>query len=99
MVGILPLLFVNLLFVLDLFYVSLLEITHFQSPRKIDYWTYSYLFQNTTLKGILVLVDVYVTLECILLCILCIVTRCLFPDVSIMYLSHVVMPRCSDRED
>ena len=28
-VGILPLLFVNLLSVLDLFYVSLLEITHF----------------------------------------------------------------------
>ena len=37
--------------------------------------------------------------ECILLCILCIVTRCLFWDVSIMYLSHVFMPRCSDRED
>ena len=44
-------------------------------------------------------VDVYVTSECILLCILYIVTRCLFRDVSIMYLSHVVMPRCSDRED
>ena len=44
-------------------------------------------------------VDVYVTSECIHLCILCIVTRCLFRDVSIMYLSHVVMPRCSDRED
>ena len=28
-----------------------------------------------------------------------IVTRCLFRDVSIMYLSHVVMPWCSDRED
>ena len=28
-VGILPLLFVKLLYVLDLFYVSLLEITHF----------------------------------------------------------------------
>ena len=26
-------------------------------------------------------------------------TRCLFRDVSIMYLSHVVIPRCSDRED
>ena len=45
------------------------------------------------------LVDVYVTSECILLCILRIVTRCSFRDVSIMYLSHVVMPRCSDRED
>ena len=40
--------------------------------------------------------DVFVTSECIHLCILCIVTRCLFRDVSIMYLSHVVMPRCSD---
>ena len=28
---------------------------------------------------------------------LCIVTRCLFRDVSLMYLSHV-MPRCSYRE-
>ena len=53
-VGILPLLFVHLLFVLDLF-VSLLEITHFQSPRKIDCHTCSYLFQKNTLKGILVL--------------------------------------------
>ena len=44
-------------------------------------------------------VDVFVTSECIHLCILCIVTRCLFQDVSIMYLSHVVMPRCFDRED
>ena len=44
-------------------------------------------------------VDVYVTSECILLYISYIVTRCLFRDVSIMYLSHVVMPRCSDRED
>ena len=44
-------------------------------------------------------VDVYVTSECILLCILCIVTRCLIRDVSIMYLSHVIMSRCFDRED
>ena len=44
-------------------------------------------------------VDVFVTLECIHLCILCIVTWCLFRDVSIMYLSHVVMPRCFNRED
>ena len=44
-------------------------------------------------------VDVYVTSECILLCILCMVTQCLFWDVSIMYLSHVIMPRCSNRED
>ena len=51
---------------------------------------------TTTLAGS---VDVYVTSECILLCILCIVTRCLFRDVSIMYLSHVVMPWCSDQED
>ena len=54
-VGILPLLFVNLLSVLYLFYVSLSEITHFQSPRKTDRQTCSYLFQKTTLKGILVL--------------------------------------------
>ena len=38
------------------------------------------------------IVDVYVTSECIHLCILCIVTQCLFWFVSIMYLSHVVMP-------
>ena len=44
-------------------------------------------------------VDVFVTSECILLCILYIVTRCLFRDISIMYLSHVIMPRYSDRED
>ena len=44
-------------------------------------------------------VDVFVTSECIHLCILCIVTRCLFQDVSIMYLSHFVMPGCFDRED
>ena len=44
-------------------------------------------------------VDVFVTSECILLCILYIVTRCLFQDVSIMYLIHVVMPRCFDREN
>ena len=49
-VGILPLLFVNLLSVLDLFYVSLLEITHFQSPKKTQCQTCSYLFQKTTLK-------------------------------------------------
>ena len=54
-VGILPLHFFKLVSILDLFYVSLLEITHFQSPRKTDYHTCSYLFQNTTLKGILVL--------------------------------------------
>ena len=46
-----------------------------------------------------VFVDVYVTSECILLCILCIVTQCLLRDVSIMYLGHVVIPRCFDRED
>ena len=49
--------------------------------------------------GIECCVDVYVTSKCIILCILYIVTRCLFQDVSIMYLSHVVLPRCSDRED
>ena len=43
--------------------------------------------------------DVFVTSECIHLFILSIVTRCLFRDVSIMYLSHVVMPRCFDQED
>ena len=54
-VCILPLIFVNLLSILDLFYVSLLEITHFQSPRKTHCQNCSYLFQTTTLKGILVL--------------------------------------------
>ena len=44
-------------------------------------------------------VDVFVTSECIHLCILCIVTRCLFRDVSIMYLSHLVIPQCFDREN
>ena len=42
-------------------------------------------------------VDVYVTSECIQLYFLCIVTGCLFWDVFLMYLSHV-MPRCSDRK-
>ena len=37
-------------------------------------------------------VDVIVTLECIHLYFLCIVTQCLFWDVFVMYLSHV-MPR------
>ena len=43
-------------------------------------------------------VDEYVTSECIHLYFLCIVTRCLFRDVFVMYLSHVI-PRCSYRED
>ena len=42
-------------------------------------------------------VDVFVTSECIHLYILCLVLRCLFQEVSIMYLNHV-MPRCSYRE-
>ena len=42
-------------------------------------------------------VDVFVTLECIHLWILCIVTQCLFQDVFVMYLSHVI-PRGSYRE-
>ena len=42
-------------------------------------------------------VDVFVTLEFIHLYILCLVPRCLFREVPIMYLSHV-MPRCSYRE-
>ena len=42
-------------------------------------------------------VDVIVTSECIQLYFLCIVPGCLFQDVSVMYLSHV-MPRCSHRE-
>ena len=42
-------------------------------------------------------VNVFVTLECIHLYILCIVPQCLFQDVSVMYLSHV-MPRSSYRE-
>ena len=35
-------------------------------------------------------VDVFVTSECIQLYILCIVPQCLFQDVSVMYLSHVI---------
>ena len=54
-VGILPLIFFKLLSVLYLFYVSLLEITHFLSPEKTHCRTCSYLFQKTTLKGILVM--------------------------------------------
>ena len=42
-------------------------------------------------------VDVFVTSECIHLYILCIVPRCLFREVSVMCLSHV-MPRCYYRE-
>ena len=42
-------------------------------------------------------VDVIVTSECIHFYILCIVLRCLFREVSVMYLSHV-MPRCSYQE-
>ena len=42
-------------------------------------------------------VDVIITSECIHLYILCIIPQCLFWDVSIMYLSHV-MPRCSYQE-
>ena len=51
----------------------------------------SYVEGEVDLRIELVSVDVYVTSKCIHLCILCIVTRCLFRDVSIMYLSHVVM--------
>ena len=42
-------------------------------------------------------VDVIVTLECIHLYFLCIVTRCLLRDVFVMYLTHV-MHRGSYRE-
>ena len=45
------------------------------------------------------IVDVIVTSGCIHLYLLSNVTLCSFRDVSIMYLSHVVIPRCSDRED
>ena len=38
---------------------------------------------------VLQFVDVFVTLECIHLYILCLVPQCLFWEVSIMYLSHV----------
>ena len=54
---------------------------------------------SCSLRKLATCVDVFVTSECIHLCYLCIVTRCLFRDVSIMYLSHVVMPRFFDRED
>ena len=50
-----------------------------------------------TKKIIIESVDVIVTSECIHLYFLCIVIRCLFRDVFVMYLSHV-MPRCSYRE-
>ena len=43
-------------------------------------------------------VDVYVTSKCIHLYFLCIVTRCLFREVFVMYLSPI-MPQCSYRED
>ena len=43
------------------------------------------------------IVDVFVTSECIHLYILCIVPWCLFREVSVMSLSHV-MPQCSYRE-
>ena len=43
------------------------------------------------------IVNVSVTLECIHLYIFCIVPLCLFWDVSVMYLSHV-MPHCSYRD-
>ena len=39
-------------------------------------------------------VDVFVTSECIHLYILCLVPRCLFWEVSLMYLTHF-MPQCS----
>ena len=52
-VGILPLLFVNLLSVLDLFYVSLLEITHFQSPRKTQCQTVRICFKRLHSKAFL----------------------------------------------
>ena len=42
-------------------------------------------------------VDVIVTSECIHLYFLCIVPQCLFQDVSVMYLSHVML-RCSYQE-
>ena len=42
-------------------------------------------------------VNVIVTSECIHLYFLCIVPRCLFQDVSVMYLSNV-MPGCSYKE-
>ena len=37
------------------------------------------------------IVDVFVTSECIQLYILCLVPRCLFREVSVMYLSHVML--------
>ena len=45
----------------------------------------------------LLIVDVIITSECIHLYLLCIVPRCLFWEVSLMYWSHVV-PQCSYRE-
>ena len=45
-------------------------------------WTHAYI--QTMYAQIYVGVDVFVTSECIHLCILCIVTQCLFWDVSII---------------
>ena len=59
---------------------------YWKDPRNILTTLYS--FQN---------VDVFVTSECIQLCILCLVPRCLFWDVSVMYLSHV-LPQFSYQE-
>ena len=42
-------------------------------------------------------VDVFSTLECIQLYILCIIPQCLFLEVYVMQLSHV-MPQCSYQE-
>ena len=39
---------------------------------------------SSHIRKLFLFVDVFVTSECIHLCILCIVTRCLFLDVSIM---------------
>ena len=69
---------------------------HIKETLTLNHWTKEYFAAEITKRQILyewgIFVDVFVTSECIHLCILCIVTRFLFQDVSIMYLNHVVMP-------
>ena len=59
------------------------------------FYVFVYIFKRETKEE--ESVDVIVNSECIHLYTLCIVPRCLFQEVFLMQLSHV-MPRCSDRE-
>ena len=57
-------------------------------------WTLKHMIDDMLCVEQEVLVDVFVTVECIHPYILSIVPQCLFWDVFVMYLSHV-LPRCS----